>query len=195
MVAMILKKSLVVFIMLVAGLLFYFAYQNMHQDNFVNATEPDLKLDSARIDLSYFNTNFVAYNITAIGVLAAQSCSSCINEFFEFYDQIDSLNQLFFDGHKIEKLVVITDGDSLSEQRYKTVFKIVDQVIPLSSAVEPGRTLSSWGKNNFKNQWVFVNNKTQTISERILVLERITPPEYKWDMLNRVIFSGSHTLN
>lgn len=164
----------------------------MNQGEFSSTLKSDIKLDSTRIDLNYFNAYFTADNITAIGVLASQTCSSCINE---FYEQIDSLNQFFFDGQKIEKLIVITDGDSLSVQRYKTVFKVDDQIISLSSSLEPGRTLSSWGNNNFKNQWVFVNNKTQTISERILVLERITPPEYKWDMLNQVIFSGSYTLN
>lgn len=178
------RKLIILSCLCLSVILFYLSFVNLipkpeRINNKIDETEASLRLDSTKINLNYFNENYSTDKITAIGVIASETCSSCVTELLEYSKEISRLNEKFYNSKKIEKYFAVIGNDSISAFRFQKAHNISSQTFFFNL---------NWDKNKSLNQWVFVNNRSSKITSRILVLNRLTPTTYKKDLLNKAIF-------
>jgi hypothetical protein len=173
-----------------SAVLLYFAYTNLTESFPKNKAEKVLKKDSTKINLSFFGDHIDANNITAIGVKAQRTCTSCISEFMDYSALIDTLDSAFYDSQKIDKYFVIVGNDSASAFRFRKIFDLPNNVFFVNIHSLMGQILFTWKKGAYRNQWIFVNNRSSTITGRILILNRTTSANYKRELLNKALFAG-----
>lgn len=185
------KKILITTFLVCSLALMYKSYINFTSNLDTSHNTIEFKYDTTgtEINLDKFNKNFFKKGITAIGVIGSETCSSCVTELFEFSDQINLIEEQFFDFEKIEKYYAVIGKDSLSAKRFRIANGISEGAIFVDFDTDLGKKLYEWEKDKYLSQWIFIDNESSMITSRIPVLNRLTPLAYKSNVVEMAVFA------